>query len=185
MTTNNEIYYYTLVIGEEAWTLIASEQGLCRLLYPNDRLEDALPWLERHWPGRRLTTNRERFEEWGALRSLGRYFAGEPVDFRDIPLDLRGTAFQRSVWSALAEIPHGETRSYRELAEAIGNPGAVRAVGTANGRNPIPVVVPCHRVIGRDGTLTGYRGGLSMKQRLLELEGVRHVDAAGHERFRF
>ena len=84
----------------------------------------------------------------------------------------RGTPFQQSVWDALAEIPYGELRSYRDIARTIGNPAAVRAVGAANGRNPLPIVVPCHRVIGSNGTLTGFAGGLEAKTFLLELEGA-------------
>ncbi|MCK7597752.1 methylated-DNA--[protein]-cysteine S-methyltransferase [Microbulbifer sp. CAU 1566] len=106
-----------------------------------------------------------------ASDQLAAYFAGERQSF-DLPLDAAGTPFQQSVWRALCAIPYGETRSYRELAEAIGNPKAVRAVARANGANPLSIVVPCHRVIGADGTLTGYAGGLEMKARLLVLEGA-------------
>ncbi|WP_019874928.1 methylated-DNA--[protein]-cysteine S-methyltransferase [Sporichthya polymorpha] len=100
---------------------------------------------------------------------LGEYFAGERTVF-DLPLAAEGTPFQRRVWDALCEIPYGETISYGELARRIGQPTASRAVGLANGRNPISVVVPCHRVIGSSGKLVGYGGGLSRKQTLLELE---------------
>ena len=106
-----------------------------------------------------------------AAEQLSAYFGGEIQQF-DLPQDAAGTPFQQSVWRALCAIPFGETRSYRELAEAIGNPKAVRAVARANGANPLSIVVPCHRVIGADGTLTGYAGGLEMKARLLALEGV-------------
>jgi methylated-DNA-[protein]-cysteine S-methyltransferase len=102
-------------------------------------------------------------------RQLDEYFAGARHTF-DLDLKLHGTSFQRSVWSALVEIPYGETVSYGELARHLGNPAAVRAVGLANGRNPISVIVPCHRVIGADGSLTGYGGGLENKRHLLELE---------------
>jgi O-6-methylguanine DNA methyltransferase len=107
-----------------------------------------------------------------ATEQLQAYFAGQRRDF-DLPLDLAGTAFQRSVWRALLDIPYGETRSYGFVAQAIGAPKAVRAVGAANGSNPIPIVVPCHRVIGAGGSLTGYGGGLALKRFLLELE-ARH-----------
>ncbi len=100
---------------------------------------------------------------------LGEYFAAERVTF-DIPLTMKGTEFERSVWQALQEIPYGETVSYGEIARRVGQPSAARAVGLANGRNPIAVVVPCHRVIGANGTLTGYGGGLERKRLLLELE---------------
>ncbi|HET9106578.1 MAG TPA: methylated-DNA--[protein]-cysteine S-methyltransferase [Steroidobacteraceae bacterium] len=105
-----------------------------------------------------------------AIAQLGEYFAGRRQAF-DLPLAPRGTDFQRRVWNALRDIPYGRTISYGELARRIGNPGASRAVGLANGANPLPVLVPCHRVIGADGSLTGFGGGLPIKRRLLALEG--------------
>ncbi len=102
---------------------------------------------------------------------LKEYFAGKRHSF-DLPLAAAGTDFQRSVWAALAAIPYGELRSYRDIAHSIAKPKAVRAVGAANGRNPLPIVVPCHRVIGSDGSLTGFAGGLEAKTCLLELEGA-------------
>lgn len=102
---------------------------------------------------------------------LDAYFTGTLRSF-DLPLQPVGTPFQREVWAILARIPYGQTWSYRDVAERIGKPQAVRAVGAANGRNPIPIVVPCHRVIGADGSLTGFGGGLPMKQFLLALEGA-------------
>jgi methylated-DNA-[protein]-cysteine S-methyltransferase len=106
------------------------------------------------------------------LEQLAAYFDGERTTF-DLVLAPRGTDFQREVWRALAAIPYGETTTYAAIARSIGRPKAVRAVGAANGKNPLSIVVPCHRVIGRDGTLTGYAGGLSSKRRLLELEARR------------
>lgn len=103
------------------------------------------------------------------------YLAGARRDF-DLPLAPQGTPFQQRVWAALREIPYGQTRSYRELALAAGSPRGYRAVGMANHRNPIPILIPCHRVVGSDGSLTGYAGGVAKKQLLLELEGV---DMAG------
>ena len=104
------------------------------------------------------------------VKQLKAYFAGDLKQF-DLPLAPQGTNFQMSVWKALRAIPYGETISYGELAERIGNPKAVRAVGGANGKNPIAIIVPCHRVIGSDGTLTGFGGGLPIKEALLRLEG--------------
>jgi methylated-DNA-[protein]-cysteine S-methyltransferase len=104
-----------------------------------------------------------------ARRQLEEYFAGDRTTF-DIPLAAEGAPFEREVWHALEEIPYGETVSYGEIARRVGQPTAARAVGTANGRNPIAVIVPCHRVIGADGSLTGYGGGLERKRLLLELE---------------
>jgi methylated-DNA-[protein]-cysteine S-methyltransferase len=111
-----------------------------------------------------------------AVGQLEAYFAGERFDF-DLALDLVGTAFQRRVWAALLTIPYGETRSYGEIALQIGSQGAFRAVGLANGQNPIGIIVPCHRVIGSNGSLTGYGGGLDRKRALLELEKRRTAPA--------
>jgi methylated-DNA-[protein]-cysteine S-methyltransferase len=103
------------------------------------------------------------------IRQLDEYFAGARTEF-DVPMTLVGTPFQRTVWAALREIPYGETVSYGQLAERIGRRTAVRAVGLANGRNPIGVIVPCHRVVGATGDLTGYGGGLERKRHLLDFE---------------
>ena len=106
-----------------------------------------------------------------AASQLHAYFAGDLRRF-ELPLDMHGTEFQKRVWRELEKIPYGETRSYAQVAAAIGTPNAVRAVGAANGSNPVAIVVPCHRVIGSGGRLTGYGGGLPLKKRLLELEGA-------------
>ena len=116
------------------------------------------------------------FEEGGVhneatAKQLDAYFAGELKDF-DVPLDMQGTDFQKLVWKQLTAIPYGETWSYGEMAAAIGKPTASRAVGHANGRNPVSIIVPCHRVIGSSGRLVGYGGGLDRKRALLELEGA-------------
>jgi len=105
-----------------------------------------------------------------ALDELDAYFSGQLREFK-CDLDLKGTSFQKRVWEALREIPYGQTRSYGEIAKTIGNPKAVRAVGRANGTNPVPIIVPCHRVIQADGSLGGFGGGLDLKKSLLELEG--------------
>lgn len=119
-----------------------------------------------------------------AITQLGEYFAGERRRF-DLALAPRGTEFQRQVWRVLTEIPYGRTISYGELARRIGNPSASRAVGLANGANPLPIVVPCHRVIGADGSLTGFGGGLPIKRKLLALESVGEEDAGPQETFRW
>ncbi len=111
--------------------------------------------------------NKSPFKE--VIRQLKAYFVGELKLF-DVPLSLAGTEFQLQVWNALRKIPYGETISYAKLAREIGNPKAVRAVGLANGQNPIPIIIPCHRVIGSDGSLTGFDGGLPNKRKLLALE---------------
>ena len=106
-----------------------------------------------------------------AIDELTAYVAGELREFT-VPLDPRGTAFQRRVWQAVAAVPFGVTKSYRDIAVALGQPTATRAVGLANGANPLPIIIPCHRIIGSNGTLTGYGGGLEMKRWLLRHEGV-------------
>jgi methylated-DNA-[protein]-cysteine S-methyltransferase len=124
---------------------------------------------QRHTPtlGTGLACDEDAFP--GVVDQLAAYFAGELTDF-DVNLRLEGTAFQRRVWSALTEIPYGQTMSYGELAQQIGQPTAFRAVGLANGRNPVAIIVPCHRVIGSSGALVGYGGGLDRKRLLLDLE---------------
>lgn len=104
-----------------------------------------------------------------AARQLEEYFQGKRTEF-SLPLSPKGSAFQQKVWNALCTIPYGETRSYKQIAEQIGSPKACRAVGMANNRNPIMIVIPCHRVIGTNGSLTGYAGGMEMKEKLLALE---------------
>lgn len=110
-----------------------------------------------------------------AIGQLLEFLEGKRTEF-DLALDLRGTPFQRAVWTALLEIPYGETRSYRQIAQAVGRPNAVRAVGAANGANPVSLVVPCHRVIGADGRLAGYGGGIDVKARLLAMERSRRIE---------
>ena len=117
-----------------------------------------------------------------AIEQLDEYFAGRRRRF-DLPLAPRGTDFQRRVWRALSDIPYGKTISYGELARRIGKPSASRAVGLANGANPLPIVVPCHRVIGADGSLTGFGGGLPIKRKLLALEGAGAEEAGPQESF--
>lgn len=119
--------------------------------------------------GFEIVEDRERTAE--VRRQLEEYFAGERQTF-DLTLAPEGTAFERSVWNELSRIPYGQTRSYAEIARTLGKPGAARAVGRANGANPIPIVVPCHRVIGANGSLTGFGGGLEVKSLLLEIEGA-------------
>ena len=111
----------------------------------------------------------EPFQE--VIRQLRSYFAGERTTF-ELPLDPHGTTFKRKTWDALLDIPYGETITYGELARRVGQPTASRAVGAANGKNPLPIVIPCHRVIGAGGLLTGYGGGLEIKQKLLAIERV-------------
>jgi methylated-DNA-[protein]-cysteine S-methyltransferase len=142
--------------------LVASDDGLAAILWENDK------------PGRvRLNIIGEDKAHPILLeteRQLEEYFAGHRKNF-DMKLDFAGTEFQKKVWQALLTIPFGETRSYGQIAQQIGNPSAVRAVGAANGKNPISIIAPCHRVIGSTGELTGFAGGLEAKALLLNLEG--------------
>jgi methylated-DNA-[protein]-cysteine S-methyltransferase len=155
--------YFSKVIESPvgALTLVASEQGLAAILWKDDS------------PRRVRLTNVVKDENNPILleteRQLREYFAGERQAF-SLKLDPAGTDFQRRVWNALLTIPYGDTRSYGQIARQIGRPAAVRAVGAANGRNPISIIAPCHRVIGSTGKLTGFAGGLETKARLLELE---------------
>jgi methylated-DNA-[protein]-cysteine S-methyltransferase len=146
---------------------VLSETGLCRLTSPTEPLAFCHAWADRWMP------KAQRLPDAGELgpvaAELTAYFAGKLPVFA-IPLDLRGTPFQMSVWAALATIPAGELRSYAEIARMIGRPSAVRAVGAAIGANPVAVIVPCHRVVGSDNTLTGYAGGLDLKRQLLNHE---------------
>jgi methylated-DNA-[protein]-cysteine S-methyltransferase len=142
-------------------TLVASDKGLVAILWENDR------------PGRVRLSELVEEEDNSILvkteQQLSEYFAGKRKAF-SVALDMRGTRFQKDVWEALLAIPFGETRSYAQLARQLGNERATRAVGAANGRNPISIIVPCHRVIGSSGKLTGFAGGLDAKAHLLGLE---------------
>ncbi len=139
--------------------LVIDERGLCLVdfCHSTQPVEIADAWLA---DAQALAPYAEQFRA---------YFAGERHTF-DLPLSQHGSEFQLQVWRALAQIPYGQTRSYADIAQAIGNPKAVRAVGAANGRNPLAIIIPCHRVIGQNGSLTGYAGGLAIKQFLLSLE---------------
>ena len=143
-------------------TLVASDKGLAAILWET---ED--PERVKIGP---LAEDQDHPVLVEAERQLAAYFAGRLNAF-SVPLDFKGTAFQKKVWAALLTIPFGETRSYGEIANQIGSPKAVRAVGAANGKNPISIIAPCHRVIGANGKLTGFAGGLAAKECLLAIEG--------------
>ena len=164
MKTDADLYYTEFATPIGALGILASDRGLTGIFMEEQR-HASEPSERAGWDrsDARLAVARAQFEE---------YFAGTRTAF-DLPLDLNGvggTAFQRRVWAALTEIPYGETISYGELARRIGQPTAVRAVGLANGRNPLPIIVPCHRVIGANGSLTGFGGGIERKRALLDLE---------------
>ena len=152
--------------------LIATgERGLVAVQFVgNEGRQHEVARLAAHWRGSELVESEKENRQ--AIEELNAYAAGRLCEFT-VPLELRGTEFQMSAWRALLEIPYGETRSYGDLARAIGHPQAFRAVGMANHSNPIAIIVPCHRVIGSDRRLTGYGGGLDLKKTLLELERAR------------
>lgn len=157
-----------------ALTVVAGGDGLVAVLWEDDRA------------GRVRLADMAEDEAHPVLaeteRQLNDYFSGRRTLF-ELPLDFRGTAFQRAVWAALLTIPYGETRSYRDIARQIGRPAACRAVGAANGRNPISIIAPCHRVVGASGALTGFAGGLAAKALLLRLEGAgeRQLHFSGYD----
>lgn len=162
--------YYGIFDSSLGVICVAStEKGVCKIALPKEGEKDFFEWLRTHFSPQDVIEDRSKNE--GVLAELESYLAGELREFQS-PLDLRGTEFQRKVWREVKAIPYGTTRSYRDIAERIGHPRAYRAVGAANRANPIPVIVPCHRVIGRDGSLRGYGGGVAMKERLLRLEGA-------------
>ena len=141
--------------------LVASDKGLVAILWEKDN--------PRRVPLSNLVENDQHPVLVETQRQLEEYFAGKRKSF-SIALDMRGTRFQKEVWEALLAIPYGETRSYGQLAKQLGKPRATRAVGAANGRNPVSIIVPCHRVVGSSGKLTGFAGGLEAKAHLLSLE---------------
>ncbi|MEV7084843.1 methylated-DNA--[protein]-cysteine S-methyltransferase [Streptomyces sp. NPDC093085] len=161
----------TTAPGARSHTVLESPYGPLTLVATDGVLSGLYMREQRHRPPEESFGPRDPEPFTEAVRQLTAYFDGELTEF-DVPFTLHGTAFQRSVWAELLRIPYGETRSYGELAGLLGKPGASRAVGLANGKNPISIIVPCHRVIGAGGGLTGYGGGLSRKQRLLAFEGA-------------
>jgi len=147
--------------------LAASNNGILRVTLPGEKQEHALKALTK------LATVSVKNEEIPLLieakKQVLEYFSGQRKTF-DLPIDLRGTDFQKKVWRTLRKIPYGKTQSYQDVAIAIGNSKATRAIGLANHNNPVPLIVPCHRVIGKDGSMVGFGGGISLKQRLLKHE---------------
>jgi len=149
--------------------LLAAEDGALVALSFAESVSQVRGWVERHFGPSTFVSSANPA---GAVRALERYWAGELDALSLVPVRLQGTGFQVRVWETLRRIPSGATWSYATLARAVGAPTALRAVGAANGQNPVAIIVPCHRVIGSDGTLTGYGGGLARKAWLLAHEGV-------------
>ena len=148
------VYISRILLGDQVWEVAASATGVTGVTLRNSF----------------VLAKENRYSQQGAEELLA-YFRGERTSF-SVPLDLEGTAFQKQVWNTLCQIPFGESRSYSQIAEQIGRPTSVRAVANAIGRNPCLILVPCHRVLGKDGSLTGFSAGLSIKKQLLELEKI-------------
>ncbi|RUT35555.1 methylated-DNA--[protein]-cysteine S-methyltransferase [Paenibacillus zeisoli] len=162
-----QIYWTRFTYDKWNLFIAATSQGLCYVGSDHSPYQEMADWVARRFPGSSLTQDETRLEYY--VSELKEYLQGDRKQFA-APVEYHGTPFQVEVWNALCEIPYGETRSYSDIALHIQRPASVRAVGTAIGANPVLITVPCHRVIGKNGSLTGYRGGLDMKTRLLDLE---------------
>lgn len=164
----NSIINWTLLAHED-WNIYiaATSEGLCYVSSQNQALEELTKWAESRFPDNILIQNDDELQPY--VTELIEYLQGTRISFT-VSFDYHGTPFQLAVWNALCAIPYGQTKSYSDIAIEIQKPAAVRAVGTAIGANPLLITVPCHRVIGKNGALTGYRGGMEMKSKLLQLE---------------
>lgn len=149
----------------------STERGLCYVQLPSHAEEEFFAWMRKHFRADDIAEDPLGAKTGDAIQQLSEYFADRRDTF-DLPLHLVGSDFQQAVWRALLQIPRGESRTYGEVARLAGRPGAFQATGGAVGANPLPIVVPCHRVLGADGSLTGYGGGLPMKETLLTLEAA-------------
>jgi O-6-methylguanine DNA methyltransferase len=168
-----ELYCSSVSCPQGLIRVMATERGVCWAGTPGTLIDEGFEWLRRKMPFDQVIEGEEVAPLQQAMDQLRRYLVGEHVQFT-CPLDLHGTPFQIEVWEELYRIPYGETRTYAQIARSIGRPAAVRAVGAANGANPVAIIVPCHRVIGTNGNLTGYGGGLPTKAWLLALEGIKN-----------
>ncbi|WP_462413063.1 methylated-DNA--[protein]-cysteine S-methyltransferase [Neobacillus sp. Marseille-QA0830] len=171
MKPNNKPTIYWSLLHHKDWNmyLASTDTGLCYVGSQNMPFEELAEWAHKHFPGSPLTQDEPKLNPYS--EELIEYLDGRRTSFT-LPTDHHGTEFQQNVWQALCNIPYGKTVTYSDIAHAINKPAAVRAVGAAIGANPVLITVPCHRVIGKNGALTGYRGGLEMKNRLLELEKI-------------
>lgn len=169
MQLQNKIPLYWSLLSYKDWNLYlaATVKGLCFVGSSNMPFEELSYWAKKQFQSSELVEDSERLQPY--KDELIEYFEGKRQTF-SVSSDYKGTIFQLAVWKALCEIPYGQTTSYSDIANFIDKPKAVRAVGTAIGANPLLIMVPCHRVVGKNGSLTGYRGGLEMKKQLLDLE---------------
>lgn len=160
--------FYTAINSPVGQLYLASNaRGLCALTLGDTARDNLFDYLQRTYPEGEIQASKPALRQ--VIDQVDAYFQGDLTEF-DLDIDLNGTEFQRRVWQELRRIPYGETRSYGELATLVNSPGGMRAVGSANGQNPIPIIIPCHRVIAADGSLGGYTGGLGIKHALLEME---------------
>ncbi|MER2191906.1 MAG: methylated-DNA--[protein]-cysteine S-methyltransferase [Solibacillus sp.] len=162
-----KIYWTFFQDGQVRFLLAATARGLCFTGALNKELDELVTWAQKKYKQVELIEDASRLQPY--YDEFSRFMRGECRDLA-CPLDVKGTAFQQQVWDALRDIPYGEVVSYQWIANGIGRPTAVRAVGGAIGANPVMIVIPCHRVIGKNGALTGFRGGIPMKELLLALE---------------
>ncbi|WP_391205087.1 methylated-DNA--[protein]-cysteine S-methyltransferase [Psychrobacillus sp. L4] len=163
----NKIYWTHFIHNEWQLYMAATANGLCYVGSPSKPYEEMEAWLKKRFPKYELVENDEALIVY--TNEIKEYLDGTRGDFH-MPVDLKGTPFQLSIWDALMKIPYGEKTSYSKVADMINNPAAIRAVGAAIGANPVLITIPCHRVVAKNGALTGYRGGLEMKEKLLTLE---------------
>ncbi|KMY55335.1 cysteine methyltransferase [Bacillus sp. FJAT-27231] len=163
-----------MIFTHDEWQfyIAKTQSGLCYVSSPNQPYEEFESWIRKHFPAAVLAENTEALKPYAI--ELQEYFEGTRQSF-SLPVDVKGTAFQEEIWEALKSIPYGKTLSYSDIAQLIEKPKAVRAVGSAIGANPVLITVPCHRVIGKNGAITGYRGGTDMKHYLLQLEAQKDV----------
>lgn len=169
MSTKNNLTIYWSLLNYKEWNLYlaATAKGLCFVGSQNMPFDELSVWANKRFPGIPLTEDREILIPYES--EVIEYLEGKRKCFT-VSYDVKGTPFQQAVWSALSKIPYGHTKTYSDIANIIKKPAAVRAVGTAIGANPLLIAVPCHRIVGKNGNLTGYRGGLDMKSDLLDLE---------------
>lgn len=167
--TEKKVWWTTLSFEYWKFVVAAVEEGLCYIDREEQPYDEWLAWAEKHCQGYTFVHDPERMRPY--IEQIEAYLKGQLREF-DMPLVYKGTAFQKAVWRSLCKIPYGETVTYAQIASEIGRPKAVRAVGAAVGANPLMIVIPCHRVIGKDRTLTGFGGGLDLKTRLLAIEGL-------------
>lgn len=169
MKSKNQPTLYWSLLQYKDWKfyIASTSKGLVFVGSQNKPFEELSEWAKKWFQGSPLVEDEEKLEPYNV--EITQYLDGKRQTFT-VPVDYNGTPFQRAVWNTLCEIPYGQTMSYSDIATAINKPAAVRAVGTAVGANPILITIPCHRVVGKNGALTGYRGGLEMKTKLLDLE---------------